>query len=253
MEEIITEAVSDSDSELDSGRGSGSTRTYIETHFSMGSANVYRHPPSPLAIVLMTVATIMHMKEQQPELQLLTSLEKILAEILTASHSGLIVMLNEQVDGILEEKKIISKNNDEETSRQSTVELNKLESIAKMLHTWLRTHKHKSQSDGSISDSIVQGNNMANIFILLSHLLQFSRSPNYVCFTFLEEIIPLTLQGIYMIDDHVIEKVHDLQEQLEKLNSRLSRRPTAEGHQIMQSIGNSNDTVLAWIKQCRRH
>ena len=230
------------------------TGTHSETHFSMDSANVYRHPPSPLAIVLMTVATIMHMKEQQPELQLLTSLEKVFAEILTASRSGLVVMLNEQVDGILEEKKkSISKKNNEETSRQTTAEVNKLESIAKMLNTWVKTHKSKNHSGSSISDSPVQGNNMANIFILLSHLLQVSRSPNYVCFTFLEEIIPLTLQGIYMVDDRVIEQVHDLQEQLEKLNSSLSRGPTAEDRQIIQSIGNSHDTVLAWIQQCRRH
>ena len=245
--------------------GNGSTRGgssvmptsytgHSETHFSIDSANVYRHPPSPLAIVLMTIAAIMHMKEQRPELQLLTSLEKIFAEVLSTSRSKLVVMLNEQVDSILEEKKrTIKKKNDEETSRQSTAELNKLESISKLLNTWLKTHKSKNYSVSTISDNPIEGYNMANIFILLSHLLHVSRSPNYVCFTFLEEIIPLTLQGIYMVDDRVIEQVHDLQEQLEKLNNSLNRGSTAEDRQIIQSIGNSYDTVLTWIQQCRRH
>lgn len=227
--------------------------THSETHMSIHSNEV--QSPSPLAIILENIAILMQLKEQEAELQLLTSLENIFTVILSKSAHSIILMvrIQEQVCGVLEEKREIvkrKKHAKEDNIEQCSAELGKLEKLAKMLNDWIKKHRTRHHS-GSVSENHEVKTNMANLLNLLSHVIYVTRSPSHQFFTFLEEVIPLTLQGICMIDDRVIQQVVDLKEQLDKLSHSLCRGQAIEPH-ITQSIGNSTDTVSNWLQHYRR-
>ena len=75
------------------------------------------------------------------------------------------------------------------------------------------------------------GNSIANIFQLLALLLHVTQTPRYGIFTSLEVVVHQLLQGFFLVDEAVIQKVDDLRQELETLRHALC--------------------MLGWVESCR--